>query len=71
MPAEASQLFGFDSEGTNCELDAMPVVECYLTNHLRVRLLAHVPSEIRRPLYREASVMGAVGEIERKDSSSG
>jgi hypothetical protein len=70
VPPATREFRGLGVECTDGELDTMPVVERRLADHLGIRFLAHAPSEMWRPLYRESPVMSAVGEVEREDSSS-
>jgi hypothetical protein len=63
----ASQDRRFSSEAANSELDAVPVVECGLTNDLGIGLVTDPPSNIRGPFDGEVPMMRAVREIEGED----
>ena len=63
----ASQDRSFRGEAANGELDAMPVIECGLTDDVGVGLVANTPTEIGRPFDGEVPVMLAVCEVEGKD----
>ena len=64
----ASQNRGFGSEAANSELDAMPVVECGLTNDFGIGLVADMPPQIGGSFDSEMPIVRAVGQIEREDT---